>query len=159
MVFVIVGTQDKPFERLLKYVDKHIEKGNIKGEVIVQAGQTKYHSNNMKILNLIPIDEFQDYIKKADYIITHGGVGSILDGLNAGKKIIAVPRLAKYGEHVNDHQVQIIDEFVNKGYILTCDNLDELDKTIERLDKFKPKKYKSNNKKFIKLLTDYIDKS
>ena len=158
MVFVILGTQDKTFERLLKYIDKNIELGNIREEVVVQAGQTKYESNNMKILQLITMDEFKKYIKTCDYIITHGGVGSILDGLNASKKIIAVPRLAKYGEHVNDHQVQIIDEFASKGYILSCDNLEKLGDVINKLQEFKPKKYKSNNEKFVKLITDYIDK-
>ncbi len=157
MVFVILGTQDKTFERLLEYIDKNVKLGNIKGEVVVQAGQTKYESKNMKILQLIPMAEFKKYIESCDYIITHGGVGSILDGLNASKKIIAVPRLAKYGEHVNDHQVQIIDEFASKGYILSCNDLDKLGDVISKLKDFKPKKYESNNKNFVKLLTDYID--
>ena len=158
MVFVILGTQDKTFERLLRYIDKNIELGNIKGEVIVQAGQTKYDSENMKILQLIPMEEFKKYIETCDYIITHGGVGSILDGLKASKKIIAVPRLAKYGEHVNDHQIQIINEFASKGYILSCNDLEKLGDVIKELKDFKPRKYKSNNENFVKMITDYIDK-
>ena len=45
MVFVILGTQDKEFPRLLEAVDREIENGNIKGKVIVQAGCTKYESS------------------------------------------------------------------------------------------------------------------
>lgn len=157
MVFVILGTQDKTFERLLRYIDKNIELGVIKDKVVVQAGQTIYKSNNMEIYQLIPMNQFKSFIESCDYIITHGGVGSILDGLKANKKIIAVPRLARYKEHVNDHQVQIIDEFASKGYILACNDLDKLDDVIGKLDSFKPKKYKSNNANFVKLLTDYID--
>ena len=59
-----------------------------------------------------------DFIGKADYIITHGGVGTITDALKLGKKIIAVPRLSKYKEHVNDHQLQIIENFSEKGFIV-----------------------------------------
>ena len=158
MVFVILGTQDKPFYRLLKAIDKQIELGNITDDVIVQAGHTKYKSKNMKILDLVSMKEFKKYIKDSDYIITHGGVGSILDSLKANKKVIAIPRLSKYGEHTNDHQEQIVNEFVDNDYILTCHNLDMLDATIKALDVFQPKKYRSNNKKFIKLITDYIDK-
>ena len=65
MIFVVLGTQDKSFERLLKAIDEQIEMKNIKEKVIVQAGSTKYKSKNMKILDLIPIKDFNSYIKKS----------------------------------------------------------------------------------------------
>ena len=67
----------------------------------------------MKIFDLIPMDEFDEMIKKCDLLITHGGVGSIITGLKNNKKVIAAARLSKYNEHVNDHQLQIIDNFSN----------------------------------------------
>ncbi len=158
MVFVTLGTQDKPFDRLLKAIDKEIEKGNIKGEVVVQAGCTKYESKNMKIFDLIPLDEFDELMGKCDYLITHGGVGSIVTGLNKDKKVIAVPRLEKYGEHINDHQLQIIENFDKEGYIIGCTNLDELGEKLKMLKDFKPKKYKSNRDNMIKLVCSIIDK-
>ena len=93
MILVTLGTQDKSFERLLKAIDKEIEKGNIKDKVIVQAGYTKYESPNMKIFDLIPNDEFDKLVSEADLIITHGGVGSILSAIKNNKKVIAAPRL------------------------------------------------------------------
>ena len=99
MIFVVLGTQDKSFERLLKAIDEQIEMKNIKEKVIVQAGSTKYKSKNMKILDLIPIKDFNSYIKKSKYIISHGGVGTILDAIKMKKKVIVVPRLKKYGEN------------------------------------------------------------
>ena len=51
MILVVLGTQDKQFTRLLKAVDKEIEKGNIKDKVVVQAGQTKYESKKMEIFD------------------------------------------------------------------------------------------------------------
>ena len=157
MTLVILGTQDKEFTRLLKMVEDEIKKGLIKGEVIVQAGQTKYKSNNMEILDLIPNTKFNKLIKEADLVITHGGVGSIISALKHNKKVIAVPRLSKYGEHVNDHQLEIVEEFSKLGYIKSAINKRELTKALEEIDSFEETKYKSNNNKMIKLIEDYID--
>ena len=110
MIFVTLGTQDKGFDRLLKQIDKEIEKGTIKEKVVVQAGHTKYESKNMEIFDLVSTDEFEEYMDKASIVITHGGVGSILAGIKRGKVVIAAARLAKYKEHNNDHQKQIIRE-------------------------------------------------
>ena len=156
MILITLGTQDKDFSRLLKAVDKEIEKGNIKEEVIVQAGYTKYESKNMKIFDLIETKEFEKLIKKCDILITHGGVGSILTGIKNNKKVIAAARLKKYKEHTNDHQKQIIKEFAKRGYILELENFNDLDKVLKDIKKFKPEKYKSNNKEFISLIDNYI---
>ena len=157
MVFVILGTQDKEFPRLLKAVDREIEKGNIKEKVIVQAGCTKYESKNMEIFDLLPLPEFEKTMDKADLIITHGGAGSILDAIKRGKKIIAAPRLAKYKEHHNDHQKQIISEFAKQGYILELKDFNKFDKLIEKSKKFKQKKFESNTNNMIKLIEEYIE--
>ncbi|MBP3765876.1 MAG: exopolysaccharide biosynthesis protein [Bacilli bacterium] len=157
MTLVILGTQDKEFTRLLKMVEDEIKKGLIKGEVIVQAGQTKYKSNYMEILDLIPNTKFNKLIKESDLVITHGGVGSIISALKHNKKVIAVPRLSKYGEHVNDHQLEIVEEFGRLGYIKSATNKRELTKALEEIDSFEGTKYKSNNNKMIKLIEDFID--
>lgn len=157
MILVTLGTQDKSFRRLLDSVQKQIDNGNIKDEVIVQAGCTKYQSNDMKIFDLIPIDDFNTLIKKCDLLITHGGVGSILNGLKNGKKIIGAARLKEYGEHTNDHQLQILNNFSNNGYILQLDNFDGLNEVIKKSKKFKPKKYISNTNNLINILDNYIE--
>ena len=109
----------------------------------------------MEIFDFVNPSDMKDYIKKSKYIITHGGVGSILDSLKCNKKVIAVARLSKYKEHTNDHQLQIIDEFTKLGYII--DGSNNLEKAIKNLDNFKLNKYQSNNENFIKLISDYID--
>lgn len=159
MILVTLGTQDKPFDRLLKKIDAQIKKGNIKDEVIVQAGCTKYTSKNMKIFDLIPMDEFDELMDKCDLLITHGGVGSIIGALKKHKKVIAAARLAKYGEHINDHQKQIIENFDKKGYIIPLnDEITNLEDALIKCKKFKPNEYESNNKNMIKLIEDIIDK-
>lgn len=157
MIFVTLGTQDKSFSRLLKAIDKEIEKGNIKDKVVVQAGLTKYKSKNMEIFDLIPADKFDQYIEKSDLVITHGGAGSILTALKKNKKVIAAARLSKYKEHTNDHQIQIVKEFSDEGYILELNDFNKLGKLIDKSKKFKPKKFMSNTKNMIKLLEDYIE--
>ncbi len=157
MIFVTLGTQDKEFSRLLEAIDREIEKGNIKEKVIVQAGCTKYESKNMEIFDLIPTNEFDKYIKKADLIITHGGVGSILTAIKNNKKVIAAARLSKYKEHTNDHQKQIVKEFADMGYILELRDFNKLGKLIEKSKSFSPKKYVSNTSNMVKLVSDYIE--
>ncbi len=156
MILVTLGTQDKSFARLLEAIQKQIDMGNIKEKVIVQAGFTKYDSKDMEILDLIPYDDFDKYIKECDLLITHGGVGSIITGLKYKKKVIAGARLAKYKEHTNDHQLQIIENLSRDGYILALDDFSKLDEVLIKSKKFKPKEYKSNTNKMIKLISEYI---
>ena len=158
MILVTLGTQDKKFNRLLDAIQKQIDNKKIKDKVVVQAGfSSDYKSKDMEIFDLIPMDEFEKLIEECDLLITHGGVGSIISGLKNDKKVIAAARLKKYGEHTNDHQLQIIENFSKEGYILSLENFDELDKVIEKSKKFKPKKYKSNTKKFINLISKKVD--
>ena len=157
MIFVTLGTQDKSFERLLKAIDKEIEKGTIKDKVVVQAGYTKYESKNMEIFDLVSNDEFDKYMDQCDILITHGGAGSILTGIKKGKIVIAAARLAKFKEHTNDHQKQIVKEFADKGYILELRDFSKLGKLLEKAKTFKPTKFKSNTSNMVKLIDDYIE--
>ena len=158
MILVTLGTQDKTFVRLLEKINQLIDQGLIKDKVVVQAGFTKYSSNNMEIFDLIPQDEFNNLMSKADLVITHGGVGNIISALEKNKKVIAVPRLAKYGEHINDHQTQIIAKFNDLGYIIGLQDVDELDRAIKEVKKFKPQKFVHDNSKMLNLVSKLIDK-
>lgn len=161
MILVMLGTQNNSFERLLKKMDELIEKKVIDEKVIVQSGYTNYESKNMRIFDLIPQEELEKYQEQADLIITHGGVGSIVSSIKKGKKVIAVPRLHRYHEHVNDHQKQIVEAFDKKGYIIGIQRIDELKKAIIRAQEFEPKKYNDNeksNSKILKIIEDFIEK-
>ena len=135
MVFVTLGTQDKEFPRLLKEVEKLIDKGIINEEVVAQVGSTNYSSDKIKIVDYLSRNEVLNYIKNSKYVI-------------------AVPRLKKYKEHVNDHQLEIVNEFSKLGFILDGSNLEQ---AIYKLDSFIPKKYKSNNSNFVELIDNYIN--
>ena len=159
MILITLGTQDKQFTRLLDMVQKEIDKGNINDKVIVQAGHTKYNSKDMEIFDLIDREKFSELISKCDILITHGGVGSIITDLQNNKKVIVAPRLAKYDEHMNDHQIQITDNFSKAGYILPLYECDDLGEVLKKVKNFTPKKFKSNTEHMIKIISDYIDKN
>lgn len=159
LILITLGTQDKKFYRLLEAVQKQIDNKIIKDKVVVQAGcSSDFQTKDMEIFDLIPMDDFDKLINECDILITHGGVGSIITGLKNNKKVIAAARLEKYGEHTNDHQLQIIDNFSESGYILKLDDFDKLGELLKNIDKFRPKQYKSNTSKFIKTIKNEINK-
>lgn len=157
MILVMLGTQNNSFHRLLEEIDRLIKDGQIKEEVVVQSGYTKYESTNMKIFDFISSDELEKLEQQADCIITHGGVGSIISSIEKDKKVIAVPRLKQYGEHVNDHQLDIVQSFDKLGYIIGITNVSELSDALHKIDIFQPKKYVQNTGRIISIVQDFID--
>lgn len=157
MILVLLGTQNNSFHRLLEEIDRLIEKNIITDEVILQSGYTKYNSKNMKIFELISKEELNKLQDKADLIITHGGVGSIISSIKKDKKVIAVPRLHEYNEHVNNHQKEIIKLFNEKGYIIGIDSIEELENALLNIEKFTPIKYENKNDKMLQIISDFID--
>lgn len=159
MILVLLGTQNNSFHRLLEEIEKNIQEGIIDEEVIVQAGYTKYESKNMKIFDLITKEKIEKFQEKANLIITHGGVGSIISSIEKHKKVIAVSRLHEYQEHVNNHQIEIVRDFNNKGYIIGIEKVEDLKQAIIKSKEFKPKEYEKNNKLMMKIIEDFINKN
>ena len=158
MILVLLGTQNNDFHRLLCEIEENIDNGIIKQEVVVQAGFTKYHSEKMRIFNLIPQNDLNKLVEKASLIITHAGIGSIEMALEKNKKVIAVARKKKYGEHVNDHQKDIEKKFNDSGLLIGIDDVNDLKYAIIKSERFYPKKYQKNNSEMINIIKTYIDK-
>lgn len=157
MILVLLGTQDNSFHRLLDKIQEMVDKKVITERVIVQAGRTKYESKDMEIYSLMSEDKLKELMEKANLVITHGGVGSIVMALKMGKKVIAVPRLSAFGEHINDHQIQIIDSFDKQGFLIGLTEVGEMENALEKVKDFKPKKFKSETDYMIKLIENFID--
>lgn len=155
MIFVTLGTSDYPFTRLLKQIDNLIENNNVKN-ITVQCGNEDYQPKNFTIIKNLDKKEFNEYLKKAEVVITHGGVGTIIDCIKMGKKVIAFPRKAEYGEAKNNHQEQIINNLKNTGSILTGE-INNLAKLLEEVKTLKKIKLKSNNDNFNNQLCEIID--
>jgi UDP-N-acetylglucosamine transferase subunit ALG13 len=155
LILVALGTQDKPFSRLLDGVKACIENGLIQEKVVVQAGLTPYRYEKMEIFDLLDKDEFGALLNRADLLITHAGAGSILSGLKAHKKVIACARRQQYGEHTNDHQVQILARFDEEGYLIAAEP-ETLGEALEKAKTFVPKPFVSNTKAFEKVIEEFL---
>ncbi|MBU1182153.1 MAG: hypothetical protein KKF00_08350 [Proteobacteria bacterium] len=143
MVFVMLGTLNHPFNRFLNKIEELKNKNIIKGDVFVQAGETQFVSKNLKVVDYLTPEEFSNVIQDSELIITHGGLGSIIAGLKKNKKVIAVPRKAKFKEHVDDHQIEIVEYFTLQKHILMSD-VDDLEDVILKSDVFEPLPYRFN---------------
>jgi len=157
MILILLGTQHNEFTRLLQEVEECIDNGLIKERVVVQAGFTKYKTDKMKIFDMISKEILDNLIDEANIIITHGGVGSIVMAMKKHKKVIAVPRLHQFNEHVNDHQRQIINIFNEKKYLVGIQNVEDLPEALEKVINFVPEEYKENNQKIINIIENFID--
>lgn len=153
MILVQLGTQKQQFKRLLDY----IENSKLKGEILVQAGHTKYKSKKMKIESFITYQEMEECLDRCDLLISHAGTGSIVRALQKNKKVIVCARLSKYGEHADDHQKELVSVFSEAGYILELNEDNNLDDLIKKLKTWKQKPFKSNTEEFIKRLEKKID--
>jgi UDP-N-acetylglucosamine transferase subunit ALG13 len=106
MIFIMVGTDRFPFDRLLKAISSGLETGKINEEVFAQIGSSTYIPQLFEHRDFLPFNEIVESIKKADIVVTHAGVGSILLCLSLGKIPIAFPRFKKFVEIVDDHQLE-----------------------------------------------------
>lgn len=156
MIFITLGSQKFQFNRLLKAVDGLVKNRIIVEKVFAQTGYSDYKPQHYEYKTFLNHDEFADMEARADIVITHGGTGAIIGAVKKGKKVIAVPRLAKYGEHVDDHQIQLLKEFEKMGIILVCYNVDQLGETYKKVKTVKLKPYISNQETIVKSIDSFL---
>ncbi len=158
MIFITLGSQKFQFDRLLKAIDNLCEKGVINAsEVFAQSGYSNYVPRYYKYKSFLDRDEFSERMSNADIVITHGGTGAIIGAVKKGKKVIAVPRLKKYGEHVDDHQLQLIKQFDGMNLICPCWEVENLDVALKEAVSTRYNSYISNTETVIKSIRSFID--
>lgn len=157
MILVLLGTQDRQFDRLINEVVKLKNNGIIKDKIIIQKGVSQFNDEKIESFDFAPKEKIEKLINDAKLIITHAGVGTITECISKNKKVIVVPRLKKYAEHTNDHQMQITKEFAYKNYILPVYDIKKLKDAIINIKDFKPGKYESNTNNFISMIRNFID--
>ena len=158
MIFITLGSQKFQFNRLLEQIDLLIEKGVIKEDVLAQTGASDYKPKHFNYKDFMTQDEFRENMSKSNFVITHAGTGAIITALKFDKKVIAIPRLARFGEHVDDHQIQLIDEFKELNFIEPVYEIEELENAIKTIDSKKYNKYVSNTETIINDIKKYIGK-
>lgn len=157
MILVLLGTFDIEFSRPLYELEKLCSTGSLTEEIVVQNGHTKFDSPYFKMMPFIDPVKLNSLYNAADLIITHAGTGSILKGVKLGKKVIAIARLKKYSEHVDDHQLEILNEFTRLGYIIPWNESDSLYSILLNVDLYILNRYTSNKENVINYLKEYID--
>lgn len=157
MIFVCTGSQVYQFDRLIKEIDQLVGNGIIKEDVFAQIGATEYLPKHIKYERYLSAEEFVKYQDKADIIISHGGTGALIGASKKGKNIIAVPRLAKYGEHVDDHQLQIVDVLQKEGYVRCVYDMETLVDVITDAKKNPIQKKYQRESRVLEIIEDFIE--
>lgn len=198
MIFVSLGTQDKPFNRIIDYVlslkeeVKELEELE-DAKIVFQIGQTKLseeeknriiklnnnkenkEENNKKnkennkeenkeditVFSMLKPEEMKKYIIDSSFVITHAGVGTIMECVENNKEIVVLPRKEKYAEHVNNHQEEIASEMEKNGLLKKVDTYDKLKEVVIEIIRNRNNKkeniYVSNNEKFNDMLIEYLE--
>ncbi len=159
MIFVVLGTQKFQLNRLLIEIDELIEAGGITQEVIAQIGVSDYEPKHYKYYRYIDKKQFDEFITQATVVITHSGVGSIIAALKAKKPVVIYPRLQKYHEHVDNHQLDIAKAFERKNYVICRYDDLPLPLIMKRCRKFPFAEYVSNTNQMIGIIQNFLDKA
>lgn len=157
MIFVTVGSQKFPFDRLIKAVDELVASGAVEGGAFAQTGACAYAPRYMEHEAFLDREGFRVRMDACDVVVTHGGTGAIIGAVKVGKKVIAVPRRAEFGEHVDDHQAEIVRQFGEMGLIEPCMDPADLPAAYVRVLAKDYLPYKSNTAWFCADLSEYID--
>ena len=157
MIFVPLGTQKFPHDRLLRMMDGYAENGLIKDDIFAQIGNARYTPRHFEYIRFLDRSAFEEQICRADLVVTHGGVGIIISALAMDKPVVAMPRLQKYGEHVDDHQLEIAMVFEENGYLFCCRDGDDLLSLIQKSRTHKFAKYVSRSGRIQEIVTSYLE--
>ena len=137
MIFLTVGTLF-PFDRLVMAVDEAAGNGLIKEEVFAQIGKKSSEPKHIKFAQVLDKEDFDDKVRQASCMISHAGMGSITMALIHNKPLLVMPRLKRFGEHVNDHQVGTAKKFEELGHVVVAYREEDLPDKIENLRTFVP---------------------
>jgi UDP-N-acetylglucosamine transferase subunit ALG13 len=130
LIFVTVGTQKFPFDRLFIELDRLIGEGLLKEEVVAQIGYSKYQPKNFSTFQFLTEDEVEKFMNSSRIVITHAGTSSIITCMKKKKKTVVIPRLSKFNEHIDDHQIEIATLFKEKNAVELVENIEDLHKKI-----------------------------
>lgn len=157
-IFATTGSRGFPFDRLVRALDEADFESAFPGgaEVFVQTGASGYTPKNVEWSAFLSREEFGRRMDRANLVVTHGGTGAIIGAVSRGKRIVAVPRLAEYGEAVDDHQVEFVRQFERMKLIRGCFDLGELAHDVAEAAQMNFVPYESNTEVIIDSIDQYI---
>ena len=157
MIFIVLGTQKFSLNRLLKEMDSLIEEGKIQEKVFAQIGNSTYTPKNYEYVDFLSKDEFEKKMLETDIVIAHGGVGTVISAVNKRKPVLVYPRLSKYNEHVDNHQLQIAESFQEVNLVLVCHEDEDLLTKIKECRKQKFDTYESKQSMVVATVNEFLD--
>ena len=155
-IFVTLGSQKFQFNRLLQALDDLMEQQTGSDSVFAQTGYSDYQPKHYPFRQFLYREEYAAEMGRADIVITHGGTGAIIGAVKQEKKVIAVPRLAKYGEHVDDHQLQLVEQFRELNLICECQDCQKLGEALETVKRTQYNRYESNTQTIIRSIEEFL---
>jgi len=111
VIFVTLGTQAYPFDRLLGGLD------GLDEELVVQGGVSSHRPAGAGWFDYLEYPQLVEYVRRARAVVSHAGVGSVMTAVAEGKRPLVVPRLHRFGEAVDDHQVPFARRLAEAGLV------------------------------------------
>jgi exopolysaccharide biosynthesis glucuronosyltransferase PssE len=126
MIFVTVGTNEAPFDRLL------LALAEIRAdeELVVQHGSSAVQPPLATCVASVSYEELVDLVRRARVVVSHAGVGSVLTALANGKRPIVVPRLRRFREAVDDHQLLFARRLEEQGLVTLVEDPAQLSEAV-----------------------------
>lgn len=114
MIFVTVGTDRAyGFDRLIEACDALAPA--LPAPVVMQIAATKYTPKNAGHFRYVPVNEYWEYFRKADLIVSHCSSGPVMNAYRFQKPLIVMPRRAAFGEFADEHQLDFARSLEAKG--------------------------------------------
>nr|WP_018075645.1 glycosyltransferase [Novosphingobium nitrogenifigens] len=159
LVFATVGAT-LPFERLIRLVDEAKRAGQIPEHVILQTGHCSpvEVDKDIETHEVLSFHDVQDILRRADIVICHAGTGSIITALQAGCRVIVIPRMFERGEHYDNHQWEIAETFANRGIVTMVGSDDDLGAALEKARASEPVRATLDQTELIGKLDGLVDR-
>lgn len=159
MIFVVLGTWEMPFTRPLVEIERAAKQGLLSQPIVVQSGKTSYQSEYLSLVPFFDREDLERMYEQAALLICQAGVGSIMLGLRKGKKVIAIARRRMFDEHIDDHQLEILDVFSKAGSILPWNGNGDLPQVLQTARDFVPSDYAFGQEKISGAILEYLNRT
>ncbi len=143
MILVTVGHQ-MPFDRMLRLIDQwSCQRG--RKDLFAQIGESDFQATHFRCEQWLSPAEYRVRLEECSGIISHAGTGTIIQGLMLGKPILVLPRLAKFSETRNDHQVGTARYFESQGLLMAAYDDTDFSAALEEFESFRPRERMSDH--------------
>ena len=128
MIYVTVGTMFLDFPRLIRKMDALAP--GLDEPVVIQTGMGHSIPEHCEHFTFKSRDEVRALQREARLIVCHAGIGAVMDALHAGRPFLVVPRLQRFGEHMDNHQLDLAEAVHRRGWGRRILDIDELDRAL-----------------------------